>query len=120
MITSNKSVNSSRFAIYHSGAAECAGCSQSLRSGGGYTEDVPRELDPSRFLNRPPESFNPSEWRAVHGLWAAFEIYSSQTAPLHRIRALGASATECMQTVAAEGLDASSFEYVPLRSPLPL
>jgi hypothetical protein len=81
---------------------------------------VPRELDTSRFLNRPPESFKPSEWRAVHGLWAAFEIYSSQTAPLHRIRALGATADECMQNVASEGLDARDFEYVPLRSPLPL
>jgi hypothetical protein len=94
--------------------------SRSFRARGGYTGDVPRELDPSRFLNRPPESFNPSEWRAVHGLWAAFEIYTSQTVPLHRIRALGASASECMQTIATEGLDARNFEYVPLRSPLPL
>jgi len=81
---------------------------------------VARELDPNRFLNRPTESFKPSEWRAVTGLWAAFEIYSPHTAPLHRVRALGSSAQECMQNVAAEGLDPRSFEYVPLHSPLPL
>lgn len=86
----------------------------------GYTGDVPRELDTSRFLNRSPESFNPSEWRAVHGLWAAFEIYSAQTTPLHRIRALGASAADCMQTLAEQGLGPTEFEYVPLLSPLPL
>lgn len=86
----------------------------------GYTGGVPRELDTSRFLNRSPESFNPSEWRAVHGLWAAFEIYSARTTPLHRIRALGASAADCMQTLAEQGLGPTEFEYVPLLSPLPL
>ena len=82
--------------------------------------DVPRQLDPNRFLNRSADSFNPSEWRAVHGLWAAYEIYSPQTTPLRTIQALGASAEECMRTVAAQGLDGCNFEYVPLRSPLPL
>lgn len=82
--------------------------------------DVPRELDPSRFLNRSPDSFSPAEWRAVHGLWAAFELYSPQTTPLRRIQALGASSSECMGTIAAQGLAVTNFEYVPLRSPLPL
>ena len=82
--------------------------------------DVPRELDPNRFLNRSPDSFSPSEWRSVHGLWAAFELYSPQTTPLRRIQALGASSSECMEDIAARGLAASNFEYVPLRSPLPL
>ena len=81
---------------------------------------MPRQLDPNRFLKRSPDSFNPSEWRAVHGLWAAFEIYSPRTVPLRRIQALGASATECMGAVAAQGLAVSDFEYLPLRSPLPL
>ena len=79
-----------------------------------------RELDPKRYLNRAPESFNPAEWRAVHGLWAAFELYSPQTTPLRRIQALGATAAECMQTLVNQGLDARSFEYVPLQSPLPM
>lgn len=82
--------------------------------------DVPRQIDPNRFLHRSPDSFNPSEWRAIHGLWAAYEIYSPQTTPLRRIQALGASPEECMKAVAAQGLDGCNFEYIPLHSPLPL
>ena len=81
---------------------------------------MPKELDASRFLHRSPDSFQPSEWRAVHGLWAAFELYSPQTTPLRRIQALGATAAECMASIAGQGLPASNFEYVKLRSPLPL
>ncbi len=82
--------------------------------------DVPSELNPSLYVNRSPDSFSPSEWRSVHGLWAAFELYSPQTTPLRRIRALGATSSECMGTIASQGLPVTNFEYVPLRSPLPL
>ncbi len=91
-----------------------------MNASGATLGDVPHELDTSRFLNRSPDSFNPSEWRAVHGLWAAFELYSPQTTPLRRIQALGTNAAECMETLAVQGLPVTSFEYVPLRSPLPL
>ncbi len=97
--------------------------SESHSSGAGVRttlEDVPKELVASRFLDRSPDSFRPSEWRAVHGLWAAFQLYSPQTTPLRRIQALGATASECMANIASQGLAVSNFEYVTLRSPLPL
>jgi len=80
---------------------------------------VPSLTDTSRFLGRAPERFGAAEWRAVSGLWAAFEIYTPQTTPLRRIAALGTSVAECMNSLGARALDPRQFEYIPLHSPFP-
>lgn len=71
----------------------------------------------SRYIGRAPEQLKPAEIRSLHGVWAALEIYTPQTTPLRVIEALGASPSECMQALAARGLDPRQFEYVPLRAP---
>lgn len=81
---------------------------------------MPSLTDTSRFLGRAPERFGTAEWRAVSGLWAAFEIYTPETTPLRRIEALGGSVEECVSSLAARDLDPRKYEYIPLRSPLPL
>lgn len=80
---------------------------------------MPSIIDTSRFIGRAPERFGAAEWRAVSGLWAAFEIYTPETTPLRRIEALGRSVAECVNSVAARALDPRQFEYIPLRSPFP-
>ncbi len=81
---------------------------------------MPSLTDTSRFLGRAPERLGAAEWREVSGFWAAFEIYTPQTTPLRRIEALGRSVAECMSSLAARELDPRQYEYIPLRSPLPL
>lgn len=79
---------------------------------------MPLPTNSSRFVGCAPERFRASDWRQVRDLWAAFEIYSPQTTPLRRIAALGRSVAECIDALAARGLDPRNYEYLPLRDPL--
>ena len=80
---------------------------------------MPSPTIPSRLLGCAPEHLSVSDWRAVRGLWAAFEIYSPQTTPLRRIQVLGRSVAECATSLAARGLDPRNYEYIPLCDPIP-
>ena len=80
---------------------------------------VPAITNTSRFLGRAPERLGAAEWRQVSGLWAAFEIYTPEKTPLRLIEALGSSVPECMNALAARGLDPRIFEYIPLHNPIP-
>ena len=97
------------------------GSSTALSTGGARAKlgIVPPITDTSRFIGRAPERLGAGEWRQVSGLWAAFEIYTPETTPLRRIEALGRSAAECMNALAARDLDPRKYEYIPLRNPLP-
>lgn len=79
-----------------------------------------KSLDAAAFIGRSPETLSRSEWRRVHGAWAAFELYSPETTPLRRIVALGASVEECARQLKDKGLDPRNYEFIPLISPLPL
>ena len=72
----------------------------------------------ARLLGRAPERLTASEWRVVRDLWAAFEIYTPESAPLRRIEALGESAADCMKSLLQRHLDPRKYEYMPLRSAL--
>mgnify|MGYP000923191876 CR=1 FL=1 len=69
------------------------------------------------FLGRAPESLNIAELRALHGLWAAVELYSPATTPLRRIEALGPTPAACLDQLAARGLDPRGYELIVLRKP---
>lgn len=79
---------------------------------------MPRSLDLSRFIGRSPERLSISEIRALHGKWAAIEIYSPEVNPPRVIVALGESPAACAAALAAQGLDPERHEYQLLRSPL--
>ena len=77
-------------------------------------------IDLSSFVGRSIEQFSPAEWRKLHGLWAALEIYTQSTVPLRFVAAVGASVEACVDALQRDGFDPRTYEFVPLRSPLPL
>lgn len=78
---------------------------------------VPATVDLQSFLGRAPESLEIGELNALHGRWAAVEIYSPATTPLRRIQALGATPAACYEQLAARGLDPRNHELILLRRP---
>jgi hypothetical protein len=79
---------------------------------------VKRPLDLSQFIGREPERLTIPELRALHGKWAAFEIYDPATNPPHLIVALGDSPAACAQALLTRGLDPNQHEFRLIRSPL--
>lgn len=57
------------------------------------------------------------EQRALQGWWMALEIYSPATTPLRRIEALGKTQPDCLEMLAARGLDPRQFELLLLKPP---
>lgn len=78
---------------------------------------MPATVDLASFIGRAPESLNIGELHALHGMWAAVELYSPATTPLRRIEALGRSPEACLDQLAARGLDPRNYELVALRRP---
>ncbi len=71
-----------------------------------------------RLTGREPERFSLKDWEAAAGKWAAFELYTPETLPLRRIRAIGETVEDCLRHLAEQGLDARKFEITQLRAPL--
>lgn len=78
---------------------------------------VPATVDFQSFLGRAPESLDIGELNALHGVWAAVELYTPATTPLRRIEALGPTPAECLKQLEARGLDPRNFELMVLRRP---
>jgi hypothetical protein len=78
---------------------------------------VPTTASLDSFLGRAPESLNIAELHALHGVWAAVEVYSPATTPLKRIQALGATPESCLDQLASRGLDPRGYELIILRKP---
>lgn len=66
-------------------------------------------------VGRAPESLSLTERHALAGLTIAVEIYTPATLPDFRIAAIGESASDCAQQLAARGVDPRKFEYVVLK-----
>lgn len=79
---------------------------------------MPRTADLQSFTGRAPESLTLAEINALHGVWAAVEIYSPATTPLRRMQALGVTPAECLSQLEARGLDARQHELILLRRPV--
>jgi hypothetical protein len=69
------------------------------------------------YIGRAPESLTVGELCALHGAWAAVELYSPATTPLRRIMAMGATPADCLEHLAARGLDPRQHEVLMLRRP---
>jgi hypothetical protein len=78
---------------------------------------VPATVDLRPFIGRAPESLEIGELNALHGVWAAVELYSPATTPLRRIAALGPTPAACLQQLDTRGLDPLIFELMILRRP---
>lgn len=78
---------------------------------------MPATVDLKSFIGRAPESLEIGELNALHGVWAAVELYTPATTPLRRIEALGATPGACLEQIEARGLDARNFELMMLRRP---
>lgn len=78
---------------------------------------MPATVDLASFIGRAPESLEIAELHALHGMWAAVELYSPATTPLRRIEALGPSPAACLDQLAARGLDPRIYELLTIRRP---
>jgi hypothetical protein len=72
-------------------------------------------IDTKKILGRAPERLTLEEQQALAGKFIALEIYSPETTPLRRIEALGRSVEDCIQQLAARGLDPKNFEFQRLK-----
>ena len=72
-------------------------------------------IDSKKHLGRAPERLTPEEQQALTGKFIALEIYSPATLPLRRIEAIGDSVEQCIQQLAARGLDPKQFEFTRLK-----
>jgi hypothetical protein len=68
-------------------------------------------------LGRNPDQLTLEQRHALAGQWIALELYSTETTPLRRIEAIGASVAECAAMLQRRGLDPKNFEFTPLRPP---
>lgn len=68
-------------------------------------------------LGRNPDQLTLEQRHALTGQWIALELYSTETTPLRRIEAIGASVAECAAMLQRRSLDPKNFEFTPLRPP---
>jgi hypothetical protein len=72
---------------------------------------------PDQALGRSPDRLTLAERTALAGKYVAFEIYTPETLPLHRIEAIGDSIEECVRMLTSRGLDPRKFEFTRLSRP---
>jgi len=74
-------------------------------------------MKPEQAIGRSPESLTLAERTSLAGKYVAFEIYTPETLPFHRIEAIGDSVEECVRTLKSRGLDPLKFEFSRLPRP---
>ncbi|HWB96917.1 MAG TPA: hypothetical protein VG672_09450 [Bryobacteraceae bacterium] len=74
-------------------------------------------IDPKQAIGRAPERLSLEERLHLVGKYIALEIYSPEVTPLRRIEAIGDSPQECIDQLAARGLDPQQFEFSRLSPP---
>jgi hypothetical protein len=68
----------------------------------------------ARLIGRSPDSLSIQDRSALAGWWIALERYTPATIPLRRIEAIAESPAACARQLAARGLRAADFEYMPI------
>ncbi len=66
--------------------------------------------DQSQVIGRALESLSLDQRHALANKWIAWQVYTPQTLPLRRIEAVGETQMECIQQLAARGLDPRECE----------
>jgi len=74
-------------------------------------------IDPARALGRAPDRLTLAERVALAGKYVAFEFYTPETLPFHRIEAIGDSIADCVKMLRSRGLDPRKFEFTRLSPP---
>ena len=73
--------------------------------------------NPAQAIGRAPERLTLAERVALTGKYVAFEFYSPETLPVHRIEAIGNSVEDCIHMLKGRGLDPRNFEFSRLAPP---
>lgn len=76
-----------------------------------------RPPDPAVYTGRNVDSLSLAELRALHGKWAALELYSPDVNPPRTVAAVGDSPADCARQLQARGLDIGNYEFRLLRTP---
>jgi hypothetical protein len=66
--------------------------------------------DHTQVIGRALESLTLDQRYALANKWLAWQIYTPQTLPLRRIEAVGETQMECIQQLAARGVDPRECE----------
>lgn len=74
-------------------------------------------MKPEQAIGHSPDRLTLTERTAFAGKYVAFEIYTPETLPFHRIEAIGDSIEECIRMLKSRGLDPRKFEFSRLPRP---
>ncbi len=76
-----------------------------------------RRIDPKRVIGLEPDRLTLDEQIELCGMTVALEVYSPEKAPERTIEGIGETVEECVEELAARGLDPRGYEFVVLKPP---